>query len=264
MSRSGLPLALLSVGALALAASIRTRSGSFVTYNPYAGKRTMGPPVDLVNRMMRAVYGETVSHPGEARAFPSGTRIAGLFHVQRADGQDVTVLLLVESSDDPDRSVEPEGGVGTYHGSPIVLLRLASRVRISWSTWEGMIRPVLAHEVTHLMDPGRSSPKRAGAPRSKGDKVWRPSTDTEWRTYVNAPAEVIARRHEARVEIEHSPMMETARRMLAGGDFSRGRIAELMLLASTTWREVRKDLTPKNKRIFYEMSASLLSELESA
>ena len=75
---------------------------------------------------------------------------------------------------------------------------------------------------------------------------------------------MIARRHEARVEIENSSMMQTARRMLAGGKFSRGQIAEMMLLASKTWRENRRELTPKNKRMFYEMSASLLSELESA
>ena len=262
--KNGLPLALGAVAALALAASIRTRSGSFVTYNPYAGKRTMGPPVDLVNRMMSAVYGETVSRPGAARAFPSGTRRAGDFRVQRADGEILKFVLLVESSEDAEGPVEPEGGVGTYLGSRIVLLRVRADLKLAWQTWEGMIRPVLAHEVTHLMDPARMTPKRAGAPSTKASEAWRPSTDAEWRTYVNAPAEVIARRHEARVEIENSPMVETARRMLAGGKFSRGQIAELMLLASTTWREVRKDLTPKNKRMFYEMSASLLSELESA
>ena len=145
-----------------------------------------------------------------------------------------------------------------------MILRVAARGRLSWPTWEGMIRPVLAHEVTHLMDPGPMSTKRTGAPRTKASEAWRPPTDAAWRTYVNAPAEVIARRHEARIEIEHSPMPETARHMLAGGEFSRGRIAEMMLLASDTWRLIRKDLTPKNKRMFYEMSASLLSELESA
>ena len=99
MSRSGLPLALGAVAALAVAASFRTRSGSLVTYNPYAGKRTMGPPVDLVNRMMTAVYGETVSRPewNGAHSFPSGFRRAGDFRVQRADGEIVKFLLLVES-----------------------------------------------------------------------------------------------------------------------------------------------------------------------
>ena len=259
---NGRDLTLGLVGALALVGTLRRPSGSRATFNPYAGKRTMGPPEDLIQRMVSALYNETSSvNPKwpDLRSFVSGVHRAGGFRVQRADGTFVSFLLLVDAQ--PDAPPEIEGGVGTYHGSPVVLIRVRSApLARSWSTWEDDLRAVIAHEVTHLMDPGRKIVKSR---TTKASERWRPKTDTEWWEYVNDPAEVIARRHEARVEIVQTPMPQTALRMLKAKKMTRGEIVPLMLLASETWQKVKNDLTPANKRLFYEMAANLLTELES-
>jgi NAD(P)-dependent dehydrogenase (short-subunit alcohol dehydrogenase family) len=40
-------------------------------------------------------------------------------------------------------------------------------------------------------------------------------------------------------------------------------VVATMLLGSMTWRKGKNDFTPANKRLFYEMAANLLTELES-
>jgi len=265
---NGRDLTLGLVGALALVGTLRRPSGSRVTFNPYAGKRTMGPPEDLIQRMVSALYSETSSTNPEwldLRSFASGVRHAGDFRVQRADGTFVSFLLLVEA--DPENDPHIEGGigtyrgVGTYHGSKVVLIRVQSEpfVRL-WSRWEDQLRPVIAHEVTHLMDPGIKIVKSR---TTKASERWHPKTDTEWLEYVNDPAEVVARRHEVRVEILRSLMPQEALRMLENKEMTRGEIVSTMLLGSRTWRKVKDDFTPANKRLFYEMAANLLTELES-
>ena len=244
------------------------KRGSRATFNPYAGKRTMGPPEDLIQRMVSALYSETSSTNPESldlRSFASGVRHAGDFRVQRADGTFVSFLLLVEA--DPENDPHIEGsigtyrGVGTYHGSKVVVIRVPSEpfVRL-WSRWEDKLRPVIAHEVTHLMDPGIKIVESRGI---KSLEQLSPKTDTEWLEYLNDPAEVVARRHEVRVEILRSPMPQTALRMIENKEMTRGEIVATLLLGSMTWRKVKNDFTPANKRLFYEMAANLLTELES-
>ena len=265
---NGRDLTLGLVGALALVGSVRRPSGSLVTFNPYAGKRTMGPPEDLIQRMVSALYSETSSTNPESldlRSFASGVRHAGDFRVQRADGTFVSFLLLVEA--DPENHPHIEGsigtyrGVGTHHGSKVVVIRVPSEpfVRL-WSRWEDKLRPVIAHEVTHLMDPGIKIVESRGI---KSLEQLSPKTDTEWLEYLNDPAEVVARRHEVRVEILRSPMPQTALRMIENKEMTRGEIVATLLLGSMTWRKVKNDFTPANKRLFYEMAANLLTELES-
>ena len=274
---NGSTLTLGLVGALAAAGAL-SRRGSAVrqrpNLNPYRGRHTLGAPEELVSALTDGVLAEAArsvnQHGYVSWTFSEGMSIVGGLHaVSRPDGREVLFRLVLHA--DPSHPMTPVGGVGVASrstgqiksGDRIILMRVRSGKSMADYPFRSEVSSFLAHELTHLMDPGRAQgDTRRSKRRSTGADLWSPSTDAQWSEYVNDESEIKAYLHQVFLDLHSGKAAKMATSYMLSEGEPRDQICRTILKLSPSWVNIEDALTPKNRRRFLRVAADFVLEVQ--
>jgi hypothetical protein len=117
--------------------------------------------------------------------------------------------------------------------------------------WRERIRNMLAHEMTHALDPRKPTPKMLQRLRAEKQKGAQHQRTTGFCEYVNREREIPAFINQAREELRRYPASALHRL----GDWP----LDKMLKLSKTWQEIEECLAPRTRQRFYQMAARTLT-----
>jgi len=181
-------------------------------------------------------------------------------NLTRADGEEMVVAIIVRSGVGRGKrqGFVSSGGAGVLKstGQPLALVQFDGRytggdvhLSVSGSTaLEDMIFGVLIHEFTHVADPSL-------VPSTKGGEVQSPD---DWDAYHNNPSEVRAYLQNIVDELQRWFQTWDKKEKVFGRNALR-----YALKSSRTWKDVEKDLNPKNRKYIMKAVWTALQDFQA-
>lgn len=154
----------------------------------------------------------------------------------------VDIHLLSKKSSIPLNIVGAGAGHNRRTGNPVVIVFLNAKYRISafvdpGSSFPGHLEKTLFHELTHVADTFEKEVQYEGGTK----KMVEGDPEMDWDAYYNDPREVRAFMREIFEQVrERYPKFVEVFGHSKGLDYA---------LKNTDWPEIKKHLTPRNKRL---------------